>query len=336
MEKHTTQYFLSWAIFVFLSRISSGQVLPELPDLPSVQPSQTSSPSFSASIPATPSASTSAVPSITPTISKPPPGSPLPSKTPTPSPTPSEVLDEPEISPQIEEIQCVRDERIPAPTLGTSQLRYAMSVIGSAAAVALASVVYTLSTGLNKRLVGEYDILRFCGILLARLLIVFSIKISAALVASISSSDPKDGALDASGAFLTWGTAILTRTYYEAFHMTLRATGFFFDFEEDPFWDTELREYLKINDDDNDTHKYTLKELFFKGEGDRRVLIFHAFIYCTYEAATLIINLQNFVSSFSNDAVRTIFVPLDKAGQCGISRRDGPRMYSLMFNFLSY
>lgn len=86
--------------------------------------------------------------------------------------------------------------------------------------------------------------IRFSLILIARLLIVLAVKMSAALVATIANSHPDDalnGALDASGAFLTWATAIFTRFYYEAVKMTLIAVGFY---HHGAVWDVELRRYL--------------------------------------------------------------------------------------------
>lgn len=380
-------YFVS--VFAILGCISYSQVLPELPDLPSVAP--TVVPSISAA----PIPSESSDPTPSPTPSNIPPGSAAPSistsSIPSPSASSEELLPLPDVSPGVDEFQCIRNVDLPAPTLGTSQLRYALSVVASAAAVALASMIYTASAGWD----GEnfqHDGLRVTAILIARLLIIFAIKISAALVASISNSSPEDGALDASGAFLTWASAILTRTYYEAIQMTLKAIGFF---EEQSFWDQELRIYLnpyhnrkKKNLDQesvqqssvdlnsvNAIHnglpsrtdlsmvelgdgreeakdlidlenysnstapkKASLLALFTGGRRDRQLLLFHSFIYMLSEITMLIINLKNFVDSFSDDAARTLFVSEEEAGQCGITGSDAPCTYYISFhsNFILF
>lgn len=351
--------FISSSIFL----TCNAQVIPGLPDLPSVPPTQSASASSSATPSSSivlPSPSTSPVPSVTPSNTiglsqnKPQaPASRLPSSTPSPTSSASPLpeftplgLDEklPDISPQPEK-KCERNIELPAPTLGTSQLRYALSVVGSAAFVAFASVVYSAAASWETD--RTHELFRLSCVILGRLLIVVAIKISASLVASISNSDPEDGALDASGAFLTWASAILTRAYYEAFQMTLRAIGFF----EDKFaWDEQLQEYLsphyeqltvaaeepassiagteaRSSVQERQEPKLSIVQRLMGGRWDRRLLIAHAFIYIGTEIATLVINLKDFVNSFSHPNERTIFVSSEFAGQCGIMEEDAPGKY---------
>lgn len=115
-------------------------------------------------------------------------------------------------------------------------------MVGSVAAVALASLLYATASDWEKRV--PHVALRFACIAAARLLIVAAVKLSAALVAAIANSYPDDalnGALDASGAFLTWASAVFTRFYYEALKMTLVAVGFY---HHGAVWDIDLRRYL--------------------------------------------------------------------------------------------
>ena len=354
-----TQY----VTFLWLISVAISQILPGLPDLPSTQPSVSEVAPNPSESPATSTPSISVIPSPLPSEAIV--GDPTPNSSPSVSPSSSKVNLLPEISPLIEDPQCTRDTNVLAPTLGTSQLRYALSVVGSAAAVAFASVVYTASASSDKYIQistkkesglmttnSDHDGLRVAGIIFARVLIAIAIKVSAALVASIANSSPEDGALDASGAFITWASAILTRTYYEAIQMTLRALGFL---SGDKIWDRELREYLEPTDpnakqivadeeefiEESVSQPETLEnacekcefcekakkrstsglgwyKLLFWGRKARFVLLCHALLYIVSEAATLIINLKDFVSSFSSDAARTLFVPADEAGQCGI------------------
>ncbi len=380
MVANTGKYSNLCVILLTLSSVTNAQLLPGLPDLPSAQPSI----SDVASLPSTSPPDLSPSPSVVPSSSPSGPIAivPTPNVSPAGSPSISHDSPFPEISPIIEELQCVRDVHLPAPTLGTSQFSYALSVVLSAAAVALASLIYTASAASTKHINtsfaknsdseqrendSDHDGMRVFGIIVARVLIAISIKVSAALVASIANSSPEDGALDASGAFLTWASAILTRTYYEAIQMTLRALGFI---AGNKIWDRELREYLEpynpTPDPDEEsiqeqqsqsvgllqdpcrkceqcekskrrvTKGRTLYQLLFWPPKDRLALTIHAILYIISECATLFINLKDFVNTFSSDAARTLFVPGDEAGQCGIVK-DLPCKYSYLGRlFIAY
>lgn len=232
-----------------------GQALPDLPDLPSPSPAASQSPLPSAlaelvnpfpSPPqptAVPPEASSGSATATVTVAPPPSGQPSPEPTPsTPAVVASSVSPSPSASSFLdEEGNCIRDENHPRPILGKSQLRYAVSVLLSAAAVAMASVCYGLAADWEPEEV--HAVYRLLWITLARILIVGAVKVSAALVASITKASPEDGALDASGAFLTWGTAIFTRLYYEGFKMTMAVLEFT---DNNTVWDDKLREFLSV------------------------------------------------------------------------------------------
>lgn len=327
----------------------NAQVIPGLPELPSALPtissSATVSPSTSIVLPSPTSAVSPSesinIPGLVPSAL------PIPSTTPSESPATSlpPVFEEellPEIPPQIEVQECERNVELPAPTLGTSPLRYALSVVSGAALIGFATILYSAAVGWDTS--QNHEAFRLTCVLIARVCIILAIKISASLVASISKSSPEDGALDASGAFLTWGTGILTRAYYEGFQMTLGAIDFFGD---DFPWDKQLRHYLSPHyphygrapqheeanteavsssrSGSEDSLPYlTIFQRLKRGRIDRQLLMIHALVYFGVEIATLVIILKDFISSLSSPAAQQIFVSGDEAGQCGITRQDVP------------
>ncbi len=331
MVANTASYLNFCFILSTLSSVTNSQLLPGLPDLPSPRPSISDTASTSNTPPSDLSPSASVVPSPGPR-------------------EPSGVLP-PLTGISQENSECVRDVKLPAPTLGTSQYAHALSVVLSSAAIACASFLYTECATSNgpcetdqKSNGSSNDRRRVAGIVFARVLIGISIKISAALVASITNSSPADGVLDASGAFLTWATAVLTRFYYEAIQMTVRPLGFLSGSE---LSNRQLRKYLKLPglnsssessaeeecDGESEcsfkvllrTHcescaHCTIYELLFWPRKARLILAIHAFLYFFAESATLIINLHRLINDFSPNAARTLFVPADEAGQCGIVR----------------
>lgn len=225
-------------------------------------------------------------------------------------------------------------------------------MVGSAAAVAFASVLYSIASGWETG--EEHEMLRVSAIIIARVLIEIAVRISAALVASLTKGSPEDGALDASGAFLTWASAIWTRIYHEAFRMTLTAIGFYKDVTT---WDAELREFLRpdpsqhgasgtscSNDSstleklENDIPESStfgidqespvaipMSQRLFGGRMERRLLILNSCIYVGVEVAEMVLHLIALIGDISQKpGKRSPFVPDDEAGQCGVRGEDAP------------
>lgn len=114
-----------------------------------------------------------------------------------------------------------------------------LTVFFSSASIGTASVLY--STASSWEIERELKAFRFICIVLARLLLIVSVKAAGALVATIANSDPGEAAIDISGALLTFASAIYVRIYYETFSINLTALGFYGDHA---MWDRELREIL--------------------------------------------------------------------------------------------
>lgn len=336
---------------VFLFSYGHSQALPQLPEFPAPSPPASQSPlpsaiqdiieeaqeSASASpsefIKSSPSPSVS-FPSSTSVIS-PLPATPAASASPSISASPTPLNSEGNVvdsgtEESVENIipspkptnnnQCNRDMSNPKPTLGKSQVRYAVSVLMSACAVALSSLLYGLAFDWEPDV--EHSFARIFFIILSRLLIVGAVKVSASLVASITKASPEDGALDASGAFLTWGSAIFTRLYYEGFKMTMAALSLM---TNDAIWDDKLKEFLndglqntkdiESNNGDPSSIEITrqnsdsiislkrisiLKRLF-GGRIERKLLLVTAALYFASEISVLISNVLVLVGAFIDD-----------------------------------
>ena len=197
---------------------------------------------------------------------------------------------------------------------------------------------------------------RIFSIIVARLLVLISIRVSAALVASITKASPEDGALDASGAFLTWGSAIFTRLYSEGAVMTMTAFGCI---HHTSSWNDKLKKYInryetsptlqsnwydegslpgvppmshaaqnvgldyEDNEDDEDdsSERLYLFKRIFGGRWERKLLLVIAVAYFIEEIAVLVLNVLSLVGSFeSNNAI--FFTPDDEPGQCAIGPDD--------------
>lgn len=240
--------------------------------------------------------------------------------------------------------KCERDTSHPRPRLGKSQLRYAVCVLLSAAAVGLASLLYGLAADWEAK--EDHSWLRLFSIITSRLLILCAVKISAALVASITKASPEDGALDASGAFLTWGSAIFTRLYYEGFKMNLTILEFV---DGDTVWHHELREYLSarpvISEDEDEllnktevepngsvadrnkrtADRLTIRQRLLGGNFERKLQMFTSVLYIASESSVLTVNVIGLVDALrSNPANAVYFSSDDSAGQCGLSSSDLP------------
>lgn len=252
---------------------------------------------------------------------------------------------------------CVRDVKRPRPVLGNSQVRSALTVISSAAALACASILYGLAA--DWEIEEEHVLIRLLMILLARVLTIGAVKLSAALVAAITKTSPEDGALDASGAFLTWGTAIFTRLYYEGFKMTMVAIGFI---NSERVWDRKLRDYLNpeylslkaFTDKDRNAGgvhaeeeeeeetialrtesvlphsggNLPIMQRLLGGRIDRKLLMLCTLGYFASELSVLVANLLGLIGAFSNRARAPNYFAEDAlGGQCGIQGKDWLGMY---------
>lgn len=240
--------------------------------------------------------------------------------------------------------KCERDISRPRPKLGKSQLRYAVCVLLSGAAVGLASVLYGLAAEWEAK--EDHSWIRFFSIITSRVLILCAVKISAALVASITKASPEDGALDASGAFLTWGSAIFTRLYYEGFKMNLAILEFI---DADTVWHHELREYLSarvaIPDDEDEmlnksegglndratdrnqrtADRLTIKQRLLGGHFERKLLMFTSVLYIASEISVLTVNVIGLVDALRTKPTDVVYFSSDdSAGQCGLSYSDLP------------
>lgn len=358
-------------LFCTLSSTVLGQALPDLPDLPSPSPAPSQSPLPSAlaelvNPSPSPIQPTAVPPGASPgapaaTGAVPPPGSTEPSPepsqstqavatgSPSPSPSVSSFLDE--------NGNCIRDESQPRPTLGKSQLRYAVSVLLSAAAVALASVCYGLASDWEPEEV--HAVYRLIWITLARILIVGAVKVSAALVASITKASPDDGALDASGAFLTWGSAIFTRLYYEGFKMTMAVLEFT---DNNTVWDDKLRDFLSVRrtspnqksseenpgeSDDEDLYvdgdrgvtdylqgKLSVLQRLTGGNLERKLLLVTTVLYFASEISVLSANVLVLVGAFlqNADPNHTNFFAAEEDGHECFSSSDIPRSLNRLFS----
>eukprot|EP00178_Gracilaria_changii_P014762 TRINITY_DN413_c0_g1_i2.p1 TRINITY_DN413_c0_g1~~TRINITY_DN413_c0_g1_i2.p1 ORF type:complete len:371 (-),score=36.18 TRINITY_DN413_c0_g1_i2:2277-3389(-) len=350
-----------------------AQIIPDLPPLPSASPPGSPSPLPSAlldflhpsSSPLRPTAvppHTSAVAGPPPTIdadgnnpstvssSRPVPSTNIPSVFPPNNPSSGlgpVASEAPSPSPSGEFInsegKCVRDTSRPRPKLGKSQLRYAMCVLLSAAGVAIASLLYSLAADWEAK--QDHSWLRLFWIILARLLILGTVKISAALVASITKASPEDSALDASGAFLTWGSAIFTRLYYEGFKMNLATLEFI---DADSVWHDELRNFLSARtahqpDDEDElltseskdpsageainqnSYRLTIRQRLLGGNFERKLLMLTTILYIASEISVLTANVAALVDAFRGDLDRVVYFSSDdSAGQCGLSSSDAP------------
>lgn len=224
--------------------------------------------------------------------------------------------------------KCERDTTVPTPVLGGSQIRFAFAVIGSAAAVALASMFYGVALDWDPE--QEHELARLACVFIARLLIIFSIRVSASLVAAIVNADPNDSALDASGAFLTWASAILTRVYYEAVRMTFTAVGIF---KNEGSWDQELREFLSPahgRDSDVEAEGLMAREERLSpwqrltgGRVDRLLLIGDAVLYVVVEITTLVVALLQLMG-YLTQSNGIQFSEGESGGQCSIQGSDAP------------
>lgn len=354
-------YYLVIAGLLFSTVV--GQALPELPDFPS--PSPPASPSPLPSVlndlvnpSPSPLAPTAIPPGLLPTQSPTGPtaavsptlipSGPQASSSPVPEPTASQPASPSPLSEFFDEDGvCVRDETKPRPILGKSQLRYAVSVLLSAAAVALASVFYGAASDWEPEI--DHFVYRVIFIVMARLLIIGAVKVSAALVASITKASPDDGALDASGAFLTWGTAIFTRLYYEGIKMTMAVLEFT---KNECVWDDKLKDFFSIQgseehviskeggdredqeflttDESSDSkrsrNRVSLIRKIAGGNFERRLFLITTVLYFASEISVLTANVLDLVGAFAETPDRiSFFSSDDQGGQCGITSRDVPR-----------
>lgn len=230
---------------------------------------------------------------------------------------------------------CVRDVNYPAPVAGSSQFRYAMSVVASAVMIALASKLYhrlfRWKCGDDK---GVWHLL---VIILARIFVIIASKLSAALVASISNTE-NDGALDASDAFITWGTSIILRVYYEGFELLYFTIALK---EHRPEWLGLLKTYMPVSRSTHDVETGRLQEVSDKkpsavGEESHprhlrmfnaALLIVHSMLFIATDMTILVLNFVGFIKKYSGE-VRLPFKPSEDAGQCGIMSSD----YGSKFN----
>lgn len=364
-----------------LLRVGSSQALPDLPDFPSASPvmspnsspgslpeipnpspsenikpspsrspSKTNSPGAVPSASMVPSSGSKPSPRVSPNASRPPQSSSQVSSSPSPS-GPSSLdtnLDG----------ACLRDEENPQPILGKSQLRYAISVLLSAGAVALASVLYGLASDWDPEEV--HAVYRLIWITVARILIFGAVKVSAALVASITKASPGDSALDASGAFLTWGSATFTRLYYEGFKMTMAALEFV---DNNTVWDDKLRDFLSVrrnssrpsclhetsaNPDEGQIlaqdrgfvnrlqGNLPLVQRIVGGNSERRLLLVTTIVYFASEISVLTTNVFNLVGAFMENADPddVSFFASDEGAEPCFSSKDAPRSFFIMFQEL--
>lgn len=364
--------FIQLSFLLVSPTLIYGQALPDLPELPSASPAPTPSP-FPSALAEIIAASPSPVkPTAVPALDNPQDAnsqpnaptniSPTPVTNPSPTGTNSATIDNTQVdgsvtSPQPSSIPspsptisfinengiCERSMTHPQPKLGKSQSRYAVSVLLSAGAVAAASVFYGIALDWEPQ--NYHLVLRLFMIICARLLTVGAIRMSAALVASITKSSPDDSALDASGAFLTWGSAIFTRVYYEGFKMTMAALDFT---QNESIWDDELKEFLSINrthdkvkdneDLNNDqqvsdqlqqgflqatsTKTPHLIQRIFGGSAERRLVLLTAILYLASEISTLSANIMSLLSPFLEPESVNYFTDDKQPGQCGIRPQD--------------
>lgn len=213
----------------------------------------------------------------------------------------------------------------------------------------MASVLYGLASDWNPQEVHAFY--RLLWITIARILIVAAVKISAALVASITKASPDDSALDASGAFLTWGSAIFTRLYYEGFKMTLAVLEFI---DNDTIWDDKLKEFLSLERTSSGSSssqetsrgpdaeglvtsqergtvnlsrkKVSIVRWIFGGNIERKLLLISAVLYFASEVSVLYTNVMGLVGAFSESANPddVIFFASDESAETCFSSKDVP------------
>lgn len=172
----------------------------------------------------------------------------------------------------------------------------------------------------------KYGMIRFMLLFVARILIFCTVKLSAALVASISNSDPNDGALDASDAFITWGSAIVLRMYYEGLNLLIRAIGYVGEKSEwchivDKFLGRE-ENLVRLPISRGTSNRSTSRPIRERRKSAAVVLlVLHTVLYLTTEISVLVINFVEFINRYAGkDEAK--FYPMDKAGQCGIMDED--------------
>lgn len=343
-------------LFACFMTAVSAQVIPDIPQIsssatPIPSPTPTHSPIPSASpvtapLPTGPGAGGSGDGSGSPV------GSPSPSKPPFESPEYGEegvdacCGEDPDDHGGESQQNCARDVSNPKPTLGISTSRFAFSVFASAAAIGLSTLLY--KTASDWRTDQGHRFLRIIAVVLARLLIIFSIKLSSALIAVTQNATTEDRGADVGGAYLTWATAVLSSVFHESLLMTCTATGFL---EKSDTWYPQLCHYLsplkanvtgtyqQSNDishveaqrtPDNESevqlhptaHSISLWQLVTSGRIDRHLLILAAVLYVLMAVTTIITSLLQLLQSLSTNSNRNVFVPGDEAGQCPIMGTD--------------
>lgn len=249
---------------------------------------------------------------------------------------------------------CGRDVTQPRPALGISPSRYAFSVFASAAAVAFANMLYKLAAKWETN--QPHMAVRIISIVLARLCIIFSVKLSSALVAVTANSPGIDNGADVGGAYLTWASAILSSLYHESVMMTFIATGYVVQTDT---WYPNLRIYLspwynhlrnpeteffELQDmeEPNDSspgdqvrsryQALTLYQRIKGGRIDRHLLILTALLYVAMELITLIISLLQLLHDLSGASTKdSIFVDAGdspESARCPIRLSDLAGMFA--------
>lgn len=250
---------------------------------------------------------------------------------------------------------CVRDVSQPRPALGISPSRYAFSVFASAAAVAFANMLYKLAAKWETH--EQHMAVRIISIVLARLCIIFSVKLSSALVAVTANSPGIDSGADVGGAYLTWASAILSSLYHESAMMTFIATGYVVQTNT---WYPNLRVYLspwynhlrnpetdffdlQNMEESNDSSpgdqvrsRYQALTLFERIKGgriDRHLLILTALLYVAMELITLIISLLQLLDDLSGTSGKdSVFVDAGDSpeiARCPIRLADLAGMFAM-------
>lgn len=230
----------------------------------------------------------------------------------------------------------------PRPKLGKSQRRYAIAVLASAAAVGIATLLYS---AVHSWTVDDNVHIRpfFC-VVVARLLIFLAVRASAALVASITKASPNDSALDASGAFLTWASAIFTRLYNEGFIFTaavldlINKDGACVSHLQKYFKDTRVRtsDASDIPSDDTsagqaydngtsepEKQNVSTWRAFVTSRWEKKLFLFSVVLYVAQETTVLIVNVLTLVGSLAETEPNVVFFSADEEeGQCPLNGSD--------------